>query len=239
MIAINELLTDRWISLTKPAGEEGLLRHIISIAEDGLRQCEQATYDSTSSRGPVSTFTCIFDLEGLSMRHLWRPGVKALLRIIEVMEANYPETLGRLIIVRAPRVFPVLWTLVHPFIDEKTREKFVVSNTSSSSSSSSSSGKESQERGLKDVVDEEFIPEFLKDQSSVGVDSPSLPCDIPSGGLVPKNFYLYHAQDFEGEPEKELAALFAEETIYKKANLVKGFAHEVLMQVGQLDENLT
>lgn len=46
------------------------------------------------------------------MRHLWRPGVKALLRIIEVAEANYPETLGRLLILRAPRVFPVLWTLV-------------------------------------------------------------------------------------------------------------------------------
>lgn len=52
------------------------------------------------------------DLEGLSLRHLWRPGVKALLRMIEVVEDNYPETLGRLLIVRAPRVFPVLWTLV-------------------------------------------------------------------------------------------------------------------------------
>lgn len=38
--------------------------------------------------------------------------MKALLRIIEVVEDNYPETLGRLLIVRAPRVFPVLWTLV-------------------------------------------------------------------------------------------------------------------------------
>lgn len=46
------------------------------------------------------------------MRHLWRPGVKALLHMIEVVEGNYPETLGRLLIVRAPRVFPVLWTLV-------------------------------------------------------------------------------------------------------------------------------
>lgn len=52
------------------------------------------------------------------MRHLWRPGVKALLRIIEVVEANYPETLGRLLILRAPRVFPVLWTLV------RTRRRF-------------------------------------------------------------------------------------------------------------------
>lgn len=59
-----------------------------------------------------SSWTCLVDLEGLNMRHLWRPGVKALLRMIEVVEANYPETLGRLLIVRAPRVFPVLWTLV-------------------------------------------------------------------------------------------------------------------------------
>lgn len=61
-----------------------------------------------------SCWTCLVDLEGLNMRHLWRPGVKALLRIIEVVEANYPETLGRLLILRAPRVFPVLWTLVRP-----------------------------------------------------------------------------------------------------------------------------
>lgn len=61
-----------------------------------------------------SSWTCLVDLEGLNMRHLWRPGVKALLRIIEVVEANYPETLGRLLILRAPRVFPVLWTLVGP-----------------------------------------------------------------------------------------------------------------------------
>ena len=62
----------------------------------------------------ASCWTCLVDLEGLNMRHLWRPGVKALLRIIEVVEANYPETLGRLLILRAPRVFPVLWTLVRP-----------------------------------------------------------------------------------------------------------------------------
>lgn len=59
-----------------------------------------------------SCWTCLVDMEGLNMRHLWRPGVKALLRIIEVAEANYPETLGRLLILRVPRVFPVLWTLV-------------------------------------------------------------------------------------------------------------------------------
>lgn len=65
---------------------------------------------------PISTWTLLVDLEGLNMRHLWRPGIKALLRIIEIVEANYPETMGRVLIIRAPRVFPILWTLISTFI---------------------------------------------------------------------------------------------------------------------------
>ena len=95
--------------------------------------------------------TCIIDLEGLSMRHLWRPGIRALLRIIEVVEANYPETMAYLLIVRAPRIFPVLWTLVSPFIDERTREKFLIYG-----------GKDYQgPGGLIDYVDRVYIPDFL------------------------------------------------------------------------------
>lgn len=98
-----------------------------------------------------SSWTCLVDLEGLNMRHLWRPGVKALLRIIEVVEANYPETLGRLLILRAPRVFPVLWTLVSPFIDDNTRRKFLIY-----------AGNDYQgPGGLLDYIDKEVIPDFL------------------------------------------------------------------------------
>ena len=85
------------------------------------------------------------------MRHLWRPGIRALLRIIEVVEANYPETMGFLLIVRAPRVFPVLWTLVSPFIDENTRRKFLIYG-----------GKDYLGRsGLVGYVEKQFIPDFL------------------------------------------------------------------------------
>lgn len=50
------------------------------------------------------------------MRHLWRPGIKALLYITETVERNYPETMGRVLVVRAPRVFPIAWTIVSAFI---------------------------------------------------------------------------------------------------------------------------
>lgn len=85
------------------------------------------------------------------MRHLWRPGIRALLRIIEVVEANYPETMNRLLIVRAPRVFPVLWTLISPFIDENTRQKFMIYG-----------GKDYQgPGGLIEFIDKKYIPDFL------------------------------------------------------------------------------
>ena len=84
----------------------GSLRRVLGAPRSGPARWSERAHVCRSS------WTCLVDLEGLNMRHLWRPGVKAFLRIIEVVEDNYPETLGRLLIVRAPRVFPVLWTLV-------------------------------------------------------------------------------------------------------------------------------
>lgn len=90
-------------------------------------------------------FTMTYKINfSINVRHLWRPGLASFLRIIEVFERNYPETMGRVLIVRAPRVFPVLWAIVSTFIgnlwdlnllnliselifnlDENTRNKFL------------------------------------------------------------------------------------------------------------------
>lgn len=88
----------------------------LHICEEGLALLQNAT---RTLQKPVTCWSLLIDLEGLSMRHLWRPGVKALLRIIETVECNYPETLGRVFIVRAPRVFPIAWTIVSAFIGKK------------------------------------------------------------------------------------------------------------------------
>ncbi|NP_001085706.1 SEC14-like lipid binding 1 L homeolog [Xenopus laevis] len=189
--------------LVRALGEESLLRHVLSINEEGLRRCEENT--KIFGR-PISSWTCLVDLEGLNMRHLWRPGVKALLRIIEVVEANYPETLGRLLILRAPRVFPVLWTLVSPFIDENTRKKFLIY-----------AGNDYQgPGGLIDYIDKEVIPDFLGGECM---------CEVPEGGLVPKA--LYRTPE---ELENDDIRLWTE-TIYQSASVFKGSPHEMLIQI--------
>jgi hypothetical protein len=78
--------------IVKSVGEEGLTKLTLHVCEEGLRLTEEAAHRLNK---PVSTWSLLLDLEGLNMRHLWRPGMKALLHIIEICEANYPETLGR------------------------------------------------------------------------------------------------------------------------------------------------
>ncbi|XP_033826995.1 SEC14-like protein 1 [Periophthalmus magnuspinnatus] len=197
--------------LVRALGEEVLLKQVLSLNEEGLRRCEENT--RVFGR-PVSCWTCLVDLEGLNMRHLWRPGIKALLRIIEVVEANYPETLGKLLIVRAPRVFPVLWTLVSPLIDENTRKKFLVY-----------AGNDYQGAGgLVDYINNEYIPDFLGGDSL---------CDIPEGGLVPKCLYRT-AEELESEEYKLLT-----DSIYKSASIFKGAPYEMLIEISEASSVIT
>ncbi|GCB60813.1 SEC14-like protein 1 [Scyliorhinus torazame] len=197
--------------LVRALGEEALLRHVLSINEEGLRRCEENT--NVFGR-PISSWTCLVDLEGLNMRHLWRPGVKALLRIIEIVEANYPETLGRLLILRAPRVFPVLWTLVSPFIDDNTRKKFLIY-----------AGNDYQgPGGLVDYIDKEVIPDFLGGECV---------CEVPEGGLIPKSMYRT-AEELDNDDIRLLT-----ETIYQSASVFKGSPHEILIEMVEASSVIT
>ena len=57
--------------------------------------------------------------------------------------------MGLVLIARAPRVFPVLWTLISPFIDETTRKKFTINSGEPVLSE------------LRKYIDEQYLPEFL------------------------------------------------------------------------------
>ncbi|KAF6271730.1 SEC14 like lipid binding 5 [Rhinolophus ferrumequinum] len=189
--------------LMKAVGEEALLQHVLSVSEEGQKRCE----GNTKQFGrPISSWTCLVDLEGLNMRHLWRPGVKALLRMIEVVEANYPETLGRLLIVRAPRVFPVLWTLISPFINENTRQKFLIYSGSHYQGPG----------GLVDYLDKDVIPDFLGGECM---------CNVPEGGLVPKSLYLTE------EEQEHADQMHQWRETYQSAIVLRGAPHEVTVEI--------
>ena len=83
----------------------------------------------------------------------------------------------RVLIIRAPRVFPIMWTLVSPLIDETSRGKFLFYG-----------GNDYQgQGGLVDYISPEYIPDWLGGQKLT---------EIPEGGLVPKSFYM-SVEEFE------------------------------------------
>ncbi|XP_066944134.1 SEC14-like protein 1 isoform X6 [Macrobrachium rosenbergii] len=191
--------------LVKSIGEEGLLKHTLHICEEGLRLTEEAT----SSQGrPITTWTLLVDLEGLNMRHLWRPGIRTLLKIIEIVEANYPETMSCVLIIRAPRVFPILWTLVSTFIDDNTRSKFLFYG-----------GNDYQGTGgLIDFMPKENIPDFL------GGECKSI---VHEGGLVPKSMYQ-PGEDIDGTRQH---IPLSEQSMYHSVSLGRGQVHEVVLLI--------
>lgn len=66
-------------------------------------------------------------MEHLSYRkHFYWPGVVTFREILSILEANYPERIERVLIVRAPKIFPVGFNLLKHFMDEQTKEKIVV-----------------------------------------------------------------------------------------------------------------
>ncbi|XP_065066393.1 SEC14-like protein 1 isoform X1 [Rhopilema esculentum] len=197
--------------LLRSVGEEGFVKQVVSINEEGLKKCEEATRIFGK---PVTSWTCLCDLEGLSMRHLWRPGVRAMLNIIEVVEANYPETIGRLLLVRAPRVFGVVWTLLSPFIDENSRKKFLIY-----------SGNDYQgPGGLADYIPAEYIPGFLGGDCE---------CDVVEGKTVPKAFHRFHNIGEGGESS------WLGSDLYQTAQVLKGSPHEVMITVSEAESVIT
>ncbi|XP_042218419.1 SEC14-like protein 1 isoform X2 [Homarus americanus] len=217
--------------LVKSVGEEGLLKHTLHICEEGLRLTEEAT---VSQARPVTTWTLLVDLEGLNMRHLWRPGIRTLLKIIEIVEANYPETMSCVLIIRAPRVFPILWTLVSTFIDDNTRSKFLFYG-----------GNDYQgPGGLVDYMPKENIPDFLGGECKRSTlsrfgpvpesmytvmypDELELCTVVHEGGLVPKSMYQ-PGEDVDGTRQH---IPLSDQSMYHSVSLGRGQVHEVVLLI--------
>ncbi|KAK0160329.1 hypothetical protein PV328_007754 [Microctonus aethiopoides] len=196
--------------LLKSIAEDELLLLALHICEEGLSLTEEAT---NILGHPVSQWCLLIDLEGLNMRHLWRPGIKALLRIIEIVEANYPETMGRVLIIRAPRCFPILWTLISTFIDENTRNKFIFY--------CGSDYQEQNDGGLSDYIDQSYIPDFLGNDSET---------NIMEGGVVPKSLYRLEVEGTSNEHEHSL---------YHSISIAHGQLHHVIINTNDPGALLT
>jgi len=126
--------------------------------------------------------------------------------------------LGRVLIIRAPRVFPILWTLVCPLIDETSRGKFLFYAAATDNSRGENLAFQSGGAGLHDYIPDQWIPDWLGGPANTG---------IPEGGLVPKSFYMT-PQEFE--KDQSPGPHLTDNSCYYSVSLNKGQVHEILIQ---------
>mmetsp|Transcript_41546 Transcript_41546/g.96714 ORF Transcript_41546/g.96714 Transcript_41546/m.96714 type:complete len:426 (+) Transcript_41546:33-1310(+) len=104
--------------------QEFILRHTMYTAE-----CMFASFELTrrkhlergSSRGFQATV--VLDMAGFNLSFA-DPRALAMCKAVARLEAdNYPEAIKRIIIVRAPWIFPAIFSVCRPFLDQGTMDK--------------------------------------------------------------------------------------------------------------------
>ena len=71
----------------------------------------------------------VYDLQGLSLSQLHMGGLRMFARTLKVGQDHYMEGLHRCIIINAPRIFSMAWSVVSVVLSERSRAKTVIMST--------------------------------------------------------------------------------------------------------------
>ncbi|TRY92066.1 hypothetical protein DNTS_017522 [Danionella cerebrum] len=105
------------------ASKQDCLKAKIRDAELLRLECES---QSLKLGKHIESITIIYDCEGLGLKHLWKPAVEMYGQILTMYEENYPESLKRVLLIKAPKLFPIAYNLIKHFLREETRQKIQV-----------------------------------------------------------------------------------------------------------------
>ncbi|XP_069397449.1 putative SEC14-like protein 6 isoform X2 [Delphinus delphis] len=125
----------------------------------------------------VEKIIAVFDFEGLSQRHLWKPGVEFAQEFLTALEANYPEILRNIIVVRASKLFPVAFNLIKPYITEEMRRKVVIPG-------------DDWKQELPKFTSPDQLPVEFGGTMTDTDGNPKCLTKINYGGEVPRSYYL-------------------------------------------------
>lgn len=109
------------------------------------RVCEDA---SRRSGRQIDQVVFIIDMKGFGTSHMVKVQYQYVNAIAKINSLILPEYLGAVFIVNAPRVFSMVWKIVRPWLDSRTREKIHIY---------SDAGKSAIEK----LIDLEEVPEIL------------------------------------------------------------------------------
>uniref|UniRef100_A0A665TYN1 SEC14-like lipid binding 8 n=1 Tax=Echeneis naucrates TaxID=173247 RepID=A0A665TYN1_ECHNA len=172
-----------WYDVIGPVDPKGLFLSASKqdFIKSKIRDCEmlqkECTLQTQRLGKNVESITMIYDVEGLGLKHLWKPAIETYGEILQMFEDNYPEGLKRLFVIKAPKLFPVAYNLVKHFLSENTRQKIYIL------------GANWQEVLLK-YIDAEELPAIYGGKLTDPDGDPRCRTKINHVGPVPPSYYV-------------------------------------------------
>lgn len=85
--------------------------------------------ETLESKTGADKWVLLFDLEGFSMsKHAKRSVVNVIKGFNGLGASCYRETVAQIYIINAPKVFSLGYSMIHPFLNSRTRKKIIMSN---------------------------------------------------------------------------------------------------------------
>ena len=103
-------------------GEEEMIRYEIYRREAALEGAWVREWENNAGR-PIQRTLVIEDLHGLNMRHLAKKVTKFYGLVCDIDAKYYPETNKKIVIIRAPAAFRLIWAVVKHFFDPSVVSK--------------------------------------------------------------------------------------------------------------------
>lgn len=165
-----------------------------------------------SSSNSMAQFTTIFDMDGISMRHVTnKQAMDVAIEYLNILQSSYPESLRRYFVVNAPPIFNVIFSILKPFISEKTGSKIRIFGHDSNEWKSA----------LLEEIDADQLPVTYGGTVTDPDGNPNCQTKVNMGGPVPHSYFFknrpkYDKTDkqklFLARGEKERLEYFVEET---------------------------
>ncbi|KAI9561268.1 hypothetical protein GHT06_012224 [Daphnia sinensis] len=167
-----------WRGLLQSVTKGDYLRYLIYMAEKNHAAMKKTSLLTGKS---VTQQTFIVDLDGLSMRQrIYRPFREIGIEAIKIFEANYPDSLRRIFIINAPRVFTFVFSMVKPFLHQVTLDKISVFGCD----------KDEWSAALLKEIDADQLPVYYGGTMTDPNGDPKCSSKLCMGGQVPQSYYL-------------------------------------------------
>lgn len=121
--------------------------------------------------------TLVLDAEGGGRKHLWKPGLDLFKSLVQMYDVKYPDLRERILVINTPVIFPILFSLLTPFLKQSTKDKIKVLGTDWKSK-------------LQIYIDPDNLPEHYGGNCRDEDENPKCEKYICFGGEVPTSYYV-------------------------------------------------